>query len=134
MGASIVAHCDPAPVLEATEGIFDPVALPVEIAIVGKLNFAVSARRDAGLDAAIGKLRPEMVAVVASVSEKFLGRRKHRQKEARALVVVGLSLGEQQHHQSAMPIADGMELGIQPALGSTDTTRAPFCIRLAAVR
>lgn len=134
MGASIVAHCDPAPILETTESIFDPVALSVEIAIVEKLNLAVSTRRDAGLDAAIGKLRAEMVAVVAAVSKELLSRRKHWQEDARTLVVVGLSLGEQQHHQSAMPIAHGVELGIQTALGSADTTSAPFCIRLAAVR
>ena len=134
MGASIVAHCDPAPILEATKSILDAVALPVEMAIVGKLNFSVSARRYAGSDPAIGKLRAKMVAVVAAVSEELFGRRKHWQEETRTLVVVGLSLGEQQHHQSAMPIAHSMELGIQPTLGSADTTSAPFCIRLAAVR
>jgi hypothetical protein len=34
-----------------------------------------------------------------------------------------------------MPVADGVQLGVQPAFGAPDPSRAPFfCNKLAAVR
>jgi hypothetical protein len=47
MSAAIVAHGDTAPVLDPTEPVFDLVALAVERGIVGVLDFAVLAWRDA---------------------------------------------------------------------------------------
>ena len=55
MGASVVAGVDAPPVFEAAEHVFDLVALPVEVAVVRDLLFAVGLGRDAGGDAALGQ-------------------------------------------------------------------------------
>jgi hypothetical protein len=47
---SVITCGDPAPILEFGEHVFDPVALPVERAIIGVLQLAGLARRDAGHD------------------------------------------------------------------------------------
>jgi len=48
MGAAVVAHGDAAPVLEFSEHVLDFVALAVERGVVAGLDFAITARRDAG--------------------------------------------------------------------------------------
>ena len=40
MRTSVIAGCDPAPILEPAEGVFDAVTLAVEHAVVWKQNFA----------------------------------------------------------------------------------------------
>jgi len=59
MGASVVSGVDAAPVLEAGEHVLDPVALPVEDAIVVMLDAVAGMRRDAGCDALVGEGLPE---------------------------------------------------------------------------
>lgn len=54
MGAAIIAGCDAAPVFQLAEHVFDLVALAVERSVVGVLDLAVLAGRDARLDALAG--------------------------------------------------------------------------------
>ena len=50
-------------------------------------------------------------------------------------MVAALAFGEQQDHKPAVPVAGGVQLGIQPAFGAADAAGPPFfCSRLADVR
>lgn len=59
VGASVVSGVDASPVLEACEHVLDPVALPVEDAIVVMLDAVAGMGRDAGCDALLGQGLPE---------------------------------------------------------------------------
>ena len=63
---------------------------------------------------------PEAVAVVASVAEQFACRRQNGQEQGRAFVVAHLPFGEQQHDRATLLVTDGVQLGVQTALGSSD--------------
>lgn len=57
-----------------------------------------------------------------------------RQEQGAAEMVAALALGEQHQYGPAPQVTDGVQLGIQPALGAADAARsAPFCTRLAAM-
>jgi hypothetical protein len=53
VGASVVSGCDAAPVLDPAEDVLDLVALAIEVFVVGVLDLAVLAGRDAWGDAAL---------------------------------------------------------------------------------
>ena len=55
VGTSVLSRVDAAPVLEASEEIFDFVALPIEVFVVAILDFVAAMRRDAGGDASLGE-------------------------------------------------------------------------------
>jgi hypothetical protein len=62
----------------------------------------------------------------------FEGMRQH---ERRALVVAGLAFGEKHHERPPLTVADGVQLGVQTALGPPDTSgNSPLLRRLEAVR
>ena len=63
MGASIIARCYAAPVLDPAEDVFDLVALALEVLVVMVLDLAVLARRNARGGAALSQRCPEPVAV-----------------------------------------------------------------------
>lgn len=74
-------------------------------------------------------------AVVAAIGNKVSGGRQGIEHETSALMVAHLAFRQQQNDRPAFTVADGVELGIQPSLGSPDTTgNIPFLSRLAAVR
>ena len=120
MGASVVAHGDAPPVLEAPEHDLDLVALAVEELVVGQLSAAPWHGRDTGGDPAFCQTGSETVAVIATVSEQDLGVWQVRQKQGAADMVAALALGEQHQHGPALLVADGVKLGVQPALGAAD--------------
>jgi hypothetical protein len=74
--AFVVAGCDPPPVFDPAEDIFDLVALAVELLVRVVLDLAVLARRDARGGAALGQGGPEPVAVTAFVRQQFLCARQ----------------------------------------------------------
>jgi hypothetical protein len=96
---------------------------------------AVLLRRDAGGDAALGECGAEGVAVVAAVGDEFAGGWKLVQQQGSAAMITGLAFGEQQRDGAPLTVADGVELGVQPALGAAEAAiRPPLLRRLAAVR
>ena len=135
MCASVVAGCDAAPVLDPVEDVLDLVALAVEVLVIVDPDLAVGAWRDARGDAAFGQSSPEPVAVVALVAQQFLGVGQHRKQQESALVIAHLAFGEEQDDRASLAIADGVQLGVQPALGPPDTSgKSPPFNRLAAVQ
>lgn len=46
------------------------------------------------------------------------------------MVVAALPLGEQQRHGPALPVADGVQLGVQYALGAADMAAPLFATGL----
>ena len=73
MGAAVVAGGDTSPVFETGKQVLDLVPLAIELLVIGVLDLAVGRWRDAWGDAATGKGVAEPVAVVALVSQQFLG-------------------------------------------------------------
>ena len=74
-------------------------------------------------------------ALVATVGDPFpRAGWKPRQHEGRAAMITGLTFGQQQHDGPALPVAGGVQLGVQAALGAADTAgNSPFWSRLAAI-
>lgn len=135
MCASVIAGGDAAPVLELGEQVLDLVALTVEGLVVVEGNFATAAGRDARLDATCFQFLAEPRAVVTAIGDEVSGGWQGVEHEAGALVVAHLAFRQQQDDRPAVTAADGVELGVQPAFGSPDTTgNIPFLSRLAAVR
>jgi hypothetical protein len=112
MGASVVAGCDTSPVLEATTGFLDAVALAIERLVVRQLGLAAACRGDARGDTAREQSSAKPVAVVATVGKEFLGWRQRGQEHRGALVVAHLSCGEEQQDRAALPVGDGVQLGV----------------------
>ena len=55
--------------------------------------------------------------------------------QARALMVTHLAFRQQQGNWPSLAVADGVQLGVQPALGAANTAgNSPFLSKLAAVR
>ncbi len=135
MGASVVACCDAPPVFELCEEVLDVVALAIERLIVSVGDFPASARWNAGLDAPGDQRLAKGGAVVAAVGDKGFGRWEGIEDEACALVIAHLSFREQHNDRTAAFVAHGVELRVQTAFRSPDTTgNSPFLSRLAAVR
>jgi hypothetical protein len=60
---------------------------------------------------------------------------KQRGEDVGALLIVHLPLGEHHDDGAAVAVAEGVELGVQPAFGSADAPcKRPLSSRLAAVR
>ena len=75
MGAAVVTHGDPAPILEPTEHVLDPVPvpLPVEGLVVLALDFAIPFCRYAGRYAFGPQRCPEPGSVIAAVCNQGFG-------------------------------------------------------------
>ncbi len=122
MGASVVACCDASPVLELCEQVLDLVSLSVDGLVVFEWHFAAAARRDARLDAPCFRFLSEPGAAIAAIGDQMGGRRQGVEHEPCALVVAHLAFRQQQDDRPAVTVADRVELGVQPTLGSPDTT------------
>jgi len=132
--ASVIAGVDAPPVLQSGEHGLDPVALAVERLVVLDLDLAIGLRRDAGRDPSFDQGLAEPVGVVAFVAEQRLGLREGVDHQGRTLVIAHLALAEQHDQRAAAAIADGVQFGVQAALGAPDTSgKSPFLSRLAAV-
>ena len=122
------------PVLEPGEQVLDRMTLSTECRVVWMGMLAVPSRGNAGRDAEAFEGSAEAIAVAAAVGDQFGGRRQRVDQEPGALVVAHLPRRQQQDHGPGTPIADNVQLGVQPALGAPDLPRTPFCNRPAAVR
>lgn len=135
MSASVVAGCDAPPFLEFSQEVLDLVSLAIERLVVRVRDFPASARRDARFDAFGDQRLAECGAVVAAIGDEVFGGREGAEHEACALVIAHLAFREQHDDRTALAVADGVELGVQPAFGAPDTAgNSPFLSRLAAVR
>lgn len=65
MGASVVAYVDAAPVLQATEHVFDAVTLAIQDGVVRDQHSSQAGGGDAGCNAALSQHVWEAVAVMA---------------------------------------------------------------------
>ena len=153
MSAAVVAHRDTAPVLDPTEHVLDFVALAVERGIVGMLDFTVLAWRDAWIDAFVDQGGAKLVAVVAPVTEQFLGRWQGIKHQSGTLMVAHLPFREQHDDRTSFTVTNRVQFGVQTSFCAPDmagnslrslSTNAmhwwnlgplrPFLSRLAAVR
>ena len=73
MRAAVVAGGDATPIFETGKQVLDLVTLGIELLVIGVLDLAIGRWRDARGDAAAGKGVAEPVAVIALVSQQFLG-------------------------------------------------------------
>ena len=107
----------------------------IEGLVIVERDLSAFDRWNAGVDAFGCQGLAEPVAVVAAVGDQGFRQRQRVEHEAGALVVAHLAFGEQQDERLAVAVADGMQLGVQPAFGASDTAgNIPFLSRLAAVR
>src|SRR5690606_19642314 len=110
-------------------------SLAIDGLVIVEGDFTAAARGDARLDASGFEFLTEPCAVVAAISDQMSGLRQGVEHETGTFVVAHLAFRQQQDDWSAFTVADGVELGVQSALGSPDTTgNIPFLSRLAAVR
>jgi len=84
------------PVLQLSEHSLDLVALAVERAVIGYLNFTVLFRWDAGFDFANSKGIAKPVGIIALVSQQSLRRRQRRQQGDRTGRIAALACGQKQ--------------------------------------
>lgn len=134
MGAPVIAHGDPTPILDTVEHDFDFVALPVERFAVAPSVCAVLAGRDTRHDAPAFQRRPEPVSVVPAVRDQLMGVRQAVQQGSGPRVVARLPRRQVQVNGLALTVADRVEFRVQAAFRATDTAgNIPFFSRLAAV-
>lgn len=81
MRAAVVTGSDASPVFEAGKQVLDLVPLAIELLVIGVLDLAIGRWRDAWGDAAAGQGVAEPVAVVALVSQQFLGLGQLRKQQ-----------------------------------------------------
>ena len=76
------------------------------------------------------------MSVVATVGEQALRLGQFVQQNSRADIIADLSSGDEQVDRSPLTVADGVQLGVHTAFGSTDqATTPPFlAAMLVAVR
>jgi hypothetical protein len=83
----------------------------------------------------LGQRGAERVAVVATASDQLARWRQQRGEWVGALVFVHLAFCEHHDDGAAVAVADGVQVGIPPALGAADAPiRCPLLSRLAPVR
>ena len=95
---------DAAPVLEATEGILDPVALAVEDGVVGDGHLAVGLGGEAGGDALVGERPAEPVGIGAAVGRERPGLGQRGQHRPGTRVVAGLAGRQDPADRAAMRV------------------------------
>ena len=82
-------------------------------------------RRDAGAGATFGQGVAEPVGVVAPIAQHGAGPGDRGQERASPGVVGHMARGEEQADRAAPGVGQGMELGVQAALGASDEAGVP---------
>ena len=116
----VVARGDGAPVLQATEGALDDVALAVGDGIEGRAVGAGGHRRDDDFGSLRGQEAAQVVGVVGLVTEQALRRRDRCQQVTRAADVMGLARRQEQRVEPAVLVSERVDLGRAPAAGAAD--------------
>ena len=97
MRTAVVTCCDAPPVLEFSEHAFDLVSLTIEGFAIGVFGFTPLTGWDTGLHVFRRERLSERIAVIAFVANENGGLRQGRKDQLCALVVIHLSLCEQQN-------------------------------------
>lgn len=108
MGAAVVTHRNPPPILNAAEHDLDFVTLYVELFAVAALLLAVIAWRDTRLDAFLFQGGDQPVGVIPTVSDQILSLRETGKQVSRAGVIARLPSSQYQTHRLAGAIAHGV--------------------------
>jgi len=108
VGAAVISHGDPAPILQFAEHDLDAMALSVEGCVVGMLDFAVLSRRDARHSPTRSERGSEVVAVIATIGNEVFGLRQVTEHQTRSFVVAHLTLRQQQDDGTAFAVTNGM--------------------------
>lgn len=122
MRATVVTGGDASPVFEAGEQVLDFVTLTIEMFVVGVPDLAIGLGRDAWGDAASGRGVAEPIAVVAFVSQQFLGLGWLGRQQSCAFMIAHLPFGEQPDDRPTLAIADCVQLRVKPTPGAPDTS------------
>ena len=109
------------PVFEAVEHALDDVAGLVKRGVVFEPNLAVFARRDAGCRADAGQPLAQVVRVIPAICDDGVTLTDMAIKALTCLGNVGaVARGDVQTDRPARPVADQMQLRVQPASGASD--------------
>ncbi len=133
MGEFVVSGCDAPPLLELVEDAFDAPSLHVGDLIEAVLVFAMAAGRDDWLAALFVDEVVQAVSVVGAISKHLLCMQAPDQPARRSHVVL-LTRSKLEAHWKAERIDYGVDLGPEPAPGSTESLglNAPLFIRAPA--
>jgi hypothetical protein len=135
VSATVISRCDPAPIFEPSEGVFNFVPFFVERLVVVVLDFAALFRRDAWIDPFFDQGIAEPVAVITPIPCQRFGLRQRGKQNPCSFMVAHLAFGEQQDQRLTVTTGHRVQLRVQAALGAPDAAgNSPFFRRLAAVR
>ena len=116
MGAPIVVHGNPSPVLQPAKHDFDAVSLAIERCVVRMLDLAVLSRWNAGRGATRGKRGTEPITVIATVCNELLAGRQMIRHQARAPMVTHLAFRQQHGNWRSLPSHTACSLEFSPPL------------------
>ena len=93
MWASVVAHCDAAPILEASEHAFDDISLFIKRFVISDGSFSSPSPGNARLDFTRPERVADFVAVISSIADGGLrARRQGGDDLIRSFAIAGLPL------------------------------------------
>ena len=110
MCAPVIAHGDPAPVLEPSEHVLYFVALLVEVLIVFVLHLAVFLWRDAGRHTFLDQGISEPISIVAAIRKEFLCYRQSRKQSRSTFVIADLSRRQMKQDRLSLAVDNRMKL------------------------
>ena len=116
----VVSSGDAPEILDPAEAAFDDVASSVGSFVEAMDANAIGFVGDYGLGAALDDLCPQIVAVVALVGKQSAHLRCERQNVGRSRDVGILARRQMKNHGPAKRIAQRMNLGRAPAVGTAD--------------
>ena len=111
----VVAGCDAAEVLDATEHAFDEISLAVGDGIVRDQGFSSRVAGDDGLGSPIGDQVAQPVCIIGRIG-KQPGEGADRRDEGRGnRDIAGVAGGQRQDPRPALIVRQGMDFGGAPA-------------------
>ncbi len=122
VGASVIAHGYPSPILDSSKHVLHFVALSVEYVVVINRSFATFPGRYAGSDSPVAQGFSKPCGIISPIGRQVFGLRQAIQQHAGSLVVAGLSGSQRHGYRFALFIANSMQFGIQPPFCTSDTS------------
>jgi len=106
---SVISGCDPSPVFEFSEHVFDFVALLVESFVVFDLYLPIFLWRDTRFDTLVFQGISEPVGIVAAIRQKVFGWWQGIDNQPGAFVITHLPFRQQHDDGSAHTIANSVK-------------------------
>ena len=114
------------PVLDLGKGVFYPVPCLVQFLVVFDFRLSIAAPGNAWVDFPLLETVPDLVGVVAAITDKTLERPiSHVGQHLVADVVAGIAAGQPKADGSPLRVPKLVYLGDQPSLASSDGAVAP---------